>query len=86
MAIVKKLVVKEGWEDIHEIATERLKNIDVAIDKKVAEYREKLEAESIDDIKRYETIISECVHEIEVDEPETNEVLSEEQVATDVVE
>ena len=89
MAIVKKIVVKEGWEEIYEIAKTRLENIDTDIETKVAAYREELVAKSIDDRARFQNIIdNDCMKEIEVEVPD-EEILAEGEevaVATDVVE
>lgn len=89
MAIVKKIVVKEGWEEIYEIAKTRLENIDTDIETKVAAYREELVTKSIDDRTRFQSIIdNDCTEEIEVEVPDEEIVAEGEEVAvaTDVVE
>ena len=74
MATEIRKVVKEGWEDIYAIAKTKLENIDADIETKVAEYREKLVAESIDDRARFQRVIDEdCTKEIEVEVPEMEE-------------
>lgn len=84
MATEIRKVVKEGWEDIYAIAKTKLENIDADIETKVAEYREKLVAESIDDRARFQRVIDEdCTKEIEVEVPdvveEENAEMTEEQ-------
>lgn len=84
MATEIRKVVKEGWEDIYTIAKTKLENIDADIETKVAEYREKLVAESIDDRARFQRVIDEdCTKEIEVEVPdvveEENSEMTEEQ-------
>jgi hypothetical protein len=84
MATEIRKVVKEGWEDIYEIAKTKLENIDADIERKVAEYREKLVAESIDDRARFQRVIDEdCTKEIEIEVPdvveEENAEMTEEQ-------
>lgn len=74
MATEFKKVVKQGWEEIYEIATKKLENIDNDIETKVAEYREKLAAESIDDKTRLQQIIEQdCVEILEVEVPDVVE-------------
>lgn len=89
MAIVKKIVVKEGWEEIYEVAKTRLENIDTDIETKVAAYREELVTKSIDDRTRFQSIIdNDCTKEIEVEVPDEEIVAEGEEVAvaTDIVE
>lgn len=78
MATEIRKVVKEGWEDIYAIAKSKLENIDADIETKVAEYREKLVAESIDDRARFQRVIDEdCTKEIEVEVPDVVEEATE---------
>lgn len=60
-------VVKEGYEQFHAEATEKLNNIDNEIEIKVAEYRETVIAEKEDDKIRLQHIIDICTEEKEVE-------------------
>lgn len=88
MAIVKEIVVKEGYEQFHNEATIKLSNIDAEIEQEVALYRESVIAKKADDKVRLQSIIDMCTEEREVEVPdETEEVAEgEEQVAEDIVE
>lgn len=88
MAIVKEIVVKEGYEQFHNEATIKLLNIDAEIEQEVALYRESVIAKRNDDRARLQNIIDMCTEEREVEVPdETEEVAEgEEQVAEDIVE
>lgn len=88
MAIVKEIVVKEGYEQFHNEATIKLSNLDAEIEQEVALYRESVIAKKADDKVRLQNIIGMCTEEREVEVPdETEEVAEgEEQVAEDIVE
>lgn len=88
MAIVKEIVVKEGYEQFHNEATVKLSNLDAEIEQEVALYRESVIAKKADDRVRLQNIIDMCTEEREVEVPdETEEVAEgEEQVAEDIVE
>lgn len=70
-----KPVVKAGWEEIHEMLTEKLTNLTTDIETKVNEYREQLLNESKDTATRLEKMINECIDYVEV--PVTDAVSEE---------
>lgn len=86
MAIVKEIVVKEGYEQFHNEATVKLSNIDAEIEQEVALYRESVIAKKADDRVRLQSIINMCTEEREVEVPDVEETEGEEQVAEDIVE
>lgn len=89
MAIVKEIVVKEGYEQFHTEATEKLANLDAVVEEKVAAYRETVIAEMNDDRERLQKIVDMCTEEVEVEVPDVVEEETtegeEEPVATDYV-
>lgn len=80
MATEIRKVVKEGYEQFHAEATEKLANLDAVVEEKVNAYRETVIAEMNDDRIRLQNIVDMCTEEkeFEVPEEETVEEATEE--------
>lgn len=83
MATELKKVVKAGWEDIHNILTDKLQNLEADIETKVNEYREQLLTESNDTKTRLGNMIAECIDFVEVEIVETTEETAETETETE---
>ena len=83
MATEIRKVVKEGYEQFHAEATEKLANLDAVVEEKVNAYRETVIAEMNDDRIRLQNIVDMCTEEKEVEVPDVEETEGGEEVATE---